>query len=984
MQVRTFGNSNKLRRSSVPGLRIASDLLVTVLLVSASVAACGSESWESSVSDSANDNLAESMAATERQATLERSCFCHNCFIEPDGERSANYRSASTNIQNIKSVGCSYVRWAYFPWGRISNASAAKDYDTTFFTEFAAAATELNGTAVIEFGLPETVTQGFLDSIHVSNSERQLLNSITAQAGIGLQLAPNQSQFTFAEVVKKKMRRDGVSGIPVVSSVDGWNYHLLMNIRALNAGAGGLYFSQTHHRLNDDLNNLKVFEALVRALRSYARATLARDIIIGVEALTMYKPGDDTSELYDFAKYISDIDVVSPGVPPQVDTIDGRKLGCRGAAFLDSTITTRTNRAGQRVGNICWAEPEITKNPTTNADSLATRIYDSYFGRAGRGADFTYLNESHIPVMMEFDGCQNCRLKNGTAEYVVYYQDLEDERNNELQTECSPRVRNGLSNTMLYISQPASVRRAFNRYMAKTTEALRLSGQRVYFPQMIQVDQNFYWELMDGDRYGFGPEKFQRLKDRVRFCPEEIDGPGRTYPPEYPKNYHANVCGDLDSVREALGGTGGGGSSGPGDDPPVLKPSVTFEPGHLTIEQGRQVETQLHRLVMENDGNLVLYKKMPATKLWSTETQPRSCSATTRCKATFQTDGNLVVYFGTEALWNTKTWSHGTSFVFSDSEPHLAVFEGAARIWSTASNTPATYPLQVTKSGTGRGLVTSSPGIQCGTDCSENYPANTSVTLDAVAETGSTFSGWSGACSGTSSRCVVNMRTARQDVVATFSVQASSPWVPVAGNLLTDIAVGSDGSVWGIDSGLMIYRRSGSGWERVPGQLHQISVGSASHVWGVGAAARIYRRDGNAWTEIPGGLRQVSVGSDGSVWGIGSGGSIYRRVGSSWERVSGQLEQISVGSASQVWGVNAAGLIYRRDGDSWTNIAGELRQVSVGSDGTVWGINSAGIIYRRAGNRWEMIPGSLRQIAVGSANQVWGLTSDNQIRRYAP
>lgn len=55
------------------------------------------------------------------------------------------------------------------------------------------------------------------------------------------------------------------------------------------------------------------------------------------------------------------------------------------------------------------------------------------------------------------------------------------------------------------------------------------------------------------------------------------------------------------------------------------------------------------------------------------------------------------------------------------------------------------YTLTVTKSGTGSGTVTSSPsGINCGTDCSEAYRVNASVTLTASPSADSIFTGWSG------------------------------------------------------------------------------------------------------------------------------------------------------------------------------------------------------------------------------------------------
>jgi hypothetical protein len=83
---------------------------------------------------------------------------------------------------------------------------------------------------------------------------------------------------------------------------------------------------------------------------------------------------------------------------------------------------------------------------------------------------------------------------------------------------------------------------------------------------------------------------------------------------------------------------------------------------------------------------------------------------------------------------------------------------------------PATHTLTVTRSGTGSGLVTSSPvGIQCGSSCSASYDSGTPVTLTATVSGGSTFTGWSGSgCSGTGA-CSVTMNAAKT-VTATFTL----------------------------------------------------------------------------------------------------------------------------------------------------------------------------------------------------------------------
>jgi uncharacterized repeat protein (TIGR02543 family) len=92
------------------------------------------------------------------------------------------------------------------------------------------------------------------------------------------------------------------------------------------------------------------------------------------------------------------------------------------------------------------------------------------------------------------------------------------------------------------------------------------------------------------------------------------------------------------------------------------------------------------------------------------------------------------------------------------------------------------YTLTVTPLGKGTGRVTTT-GIDCGTDCSENYIQNTPVTLIAQPSADSIFTGWSGACSGTAA-CQISM-TQTQQVTATFepiAVKAYTLTVQQTGN----------------------------------------------------------------------------------------------------------------------------------------------------------------------------------------------------------
>ncbi|AGX86715.1 DUF1566 domain-containing protein [Candidatus Symbiobacter mobilis] len=126
-----------------------------------------------------------------------------------------------------------------------------------------------------------------------------------------------------------------------------------------------------------------------------------------------------------------------------------------------------------------------------------------------------------------------------------------------------------------------------------------------------------------------------------------------------------------------------------------------------------------------------------------------------------------------------------------------ADFDGVANTQDSAPNDPSipaptTYTLTVTSSGTGSGsIVSTTAGINCGNDCSENYTANASVTLTATPTAGGTFTGWSGgSCSGTSTTCTLTMDAAKTVTASFAPVQAADSFTPTS-----DFTDNSDGTV---------------------------------------------------------------------------------------------------------------------------------------------------------------------------------------------
>jgi hypothetical protein len=130
-------------------------------------------------------------------------------------------------------------------------------------------------------------------------------------------------------------------------------------------------------------------------------------------------------------------------------------------------------------------------------------------------------------------------------------------------------------------------------------------------------------------------------------------------------------------------------------------------------------------------------------------------------------DGDVITITAEPAPgWRFKEWSGGGAC--SGQVPACEIRMDDAKS-VTATFEKLAHALTVSRDGTGAGHVSSVPaGIDCASDCAQEYEHGTEVTLTATPAAGSSFAGWSdGACIGTGA-CKVSMTQARS-VVATFA-----------------------------------------------------------------------------------------------------------------------------------------------------------------------------------------------------------------------
>lgn len=150
-----------------------------------------------------------------------------------------------------------------------------------------------------------------------------------------------------------------------------------------------------------------------------------------------------------------------------------------------------------------------------------------------------------------------------------------------------------------------------------------------------------------------------------------------------------------------------------------------------TLGSGQEIRvTNGHQLVMQTDGNLVVYRRTgPSTRaaVWATGTNGHPGAY-----LTMQSDGNAVIYQSTGpasrvALWASGTSGHPGAYLVMQEDSNVVIYQptagGRSAIWATGTSAPTTPP------GPGR---TCSPSLTMTLSKASGNPANLTMRVNGT------------------------------------------------------------------------------------------------------------------------------------------------------------------------------------------------------------------------------------------------------------
>lgn len=109
-----------------------------------------------------------------------------------------------------------------------------------------------------------------------------------------------------------------------------------------------------------------------------------------------------------------------------------------------------------------------------------------------------------------------------------------------------------------------------------------------------------------------------------------------------------------------------------------------LNPGEFLVRSDATGLSQLlsangkYQLILQPDGNLVLYRSHDHKALWATGTNGKAVK-----NAVMQSDGNFVLYGFNEPLWASNTNNKPGSFLVMQDDGNAVIYVPGPPVWAT-------------------------------------------------------------------------------------------------------------------------------------------------------------------------------------------------------------------------------------------------------------------------------------------------------------
>jgi hypothetical protein len=322
-----------------------------------------------------------------------------------------------------------------------------------------------------------------------------------------------------------------------------------------------------------------------------------------------------------------------------------------------------------------------------------------------------------------------------------------------------------------------------------------LCGGRAFaiFPQPLHVEGECDKYLANPSGYFILTLKEPKVYVNLDKKSIKVD-PYTIYDPAHPYKYDGfkAYCGSYDSQLPPIM-KNFGPDAGEFNIPPSRYEYCMIEAFVTDIEGKEFVTNSAIVRYIYTSGENPIYNELRVTKngtgSGTITSSPSGISCGNECSKTYDTEVNVTLAAAPASGSTFIKWGGACSG--SKTSCTVAMNSSADPIGVTATFDLVSDPveLKVKKSGTGSGIVESSPpGINCGDDCSSTYNPGVEVTLTAAPGVSSTLK-WGGACSGTGPFCKVLMDTTPKEVTITFDINPEVIYSPKDPNLKSGYAV---------------------------------------------------------------------------------------------------------------------------------------------------------------------------------------------------